>query len=59
MRQTKSWLHGEPNLQDVMSDPIVLLLMRGDGLTPETVWAIIRATSARLREEPARAVEAA
>ncbi len=59
MRQTEAWLQGEPMLQDVMSDPIVLLLMCQDRFTPETVWAIIRATSARLREEPGRAVVAA
>lgn len=59
MRQTEAWLQGEPTLQDVMSDPIVLLLMRQDGLTPETVWAIIQETSARLREQPERAAEAA
>jgi hypothetical protein len=59
MCQTEAWFQGEPTLQDVMSDPIVLLLMRQDGLTPETVWAIIRETSARLREQPERTVEAA
>jgi len=59
MCQTEAWFQGEPTLQDVMSDPIVLLLMRQDGLIPETVWAIIRETSARLREQPERTVEAA
>ena len=43
----------------ILYNPVVHLVLRRDGLTPETVWAIIRATSARLREEPARAVEAA
>jgi len=59
MCQTEAWFQGEPTLQDVMSDPIVLLLMRQDGLTPETVWAIIREASARLREQSERAVETA
>ena len=58
MCRTEAWFQDEPTVQDVMSDPIVHLLIRQDGLSPETVWAIIRATSARLREGPARAVEA-
>ncbi len=59
MCQTEAWFHGEPKLQDVMSDPIVQLVMRQDGFTPETVWAIIRETSARLSEQPERPVEVA
>ncbi len=59
MRQTEPCFQGEPKLQDVMSDPIVHLVMRRDGLTSETVWAIIREASARLREQPERAVKAA
>ena len=59
MEHTESWLLGEPNLQDVMLDPIVQLVMRGDGLTPEMVWPFLRATSARLREEPGSVEEAA
>ena len=59
MGQTGSWLRGEPNLRDVMLDPIVQLLMRSDGLTPEMVWPFLRATSARLRGEPEEAAEAA
>jgi hypothetical protein len=59
MGQTDPWFQGEPKLQDVMSDPIVHLLMHQDGFTPETVWAIIRETSARLSEQPERPVEVA
>jgi hypothetical protein len=55
--QTESWL--EPNLQDVMLDPIVQLVMRRDGLTPELVWLVIRATSAHLRGVPGCAAEVA
>ena len=59
MGQTGSWLRGEPNLRDVMLDPIVQQLMRSDGLTPEMVWPFLRATSARLRGELEEAAEAA
>ena len=59
LRQTEPCFQGEPKLQDVMSDPIVHLVMRRDGLTSETVWAIIRETSARLPEQPEHPVEAA
>ena len=59
MRQIEPWSEGEPKLQDVMSDPIVHLLMRRDGLTPETVWAIIREISAQLPEQPERLTEVA
>ncbi len=35
-----------------MSDPIVHLVMRRDGLTPESVWAVIQAASVKLQEKP-------
>ncbi len=49
MRQSESWLHGGPSIQEVMSDPIVHLVMRRDGLTPESVWAVIQAASVKLQ----------
>ena len=52
MRQSKSWLQGEPSLQEVMSDPIVHLVMRRDGLTPEDVWPVILAASEQLQVKP-------
>jgi hypothetical protein len=52
LRQSESWLHGEPSIQEVMSDPIVHLVMRRDGLTPENVWAVIEAASIKLQLKP-------
>jgi hypothetical protein len=52
LHQSESWLHGEPSIQEVMSDPIVHLIMRRDGLTPESVWAVIEAASMKLQLKP-------
>ena len=52
LHQSESWLHGEPSIQEVMSDPIVHLVMRRDGLTPESVWAVIQAASVKLQVKP-------
>jgi len=52
LRQSESWLHGEPSIQEVMSDPIVHLVMRSDGLTPESVWAVIQAAPVKLQVKP-------
>ncbi len=57
LRQSESWLHGEPSIQEVMSDPIVRLIMRRDGLTPESVWAVIRAASVELQVNPEEVAE--
>jgi hypothetical protein len=35
------WRHGEPSLRDVMTDEIVLLVMKRDGLTPDDVWPLV------------------
>lgn len=37
----------EPSLEDVMADPMVQLVMRRDGLTPEDVKAVIEAIRRR------------
>ncbi len=52
MRESKSWLQGEPSIREVMSDPIVHLVMRRDGLTPEDVWPVILAASEQLQVKP-------
>ncbi len=52
LHQSEAWLHGEPSIQEVMSDPIVHLVMRRDGLTPESVWAVIQAASVKLQVKP-------
>lgn len=37
-----------------MSDPLVRLVMRRDGLTTERVWAAVEVARAQLREPPGR-----
>jgi len=34
----RTWLDGEPTIDEVMADPIVHLMMRSDGVAPEDVW---------------------
>lgn len=46
VRETKTWLVGEPLLQDVLGDPVVHAVLRRDGLTTQDLMrAIIRARS--------------
>ena len=59
LRESESWLHGEPSIQEVMSDPIVHLVMRRDGLTPESVWAVIQAASVKLQVKPKEVADCA
>lgn len=35
------WLKGEPHLQELLTDPIVHLVMRRDNLGPDDVWMAI------------------
>ena len=46
----------EPTIEELMSDPIVSLILRRDSLRPEQVWSCIRSAqrSLRLRDEPER-----
>ncbi len=52
MHQIEPWLQGEPSIQELMSDPIIHLVMRRDGLTPEIVWAVIQVASVELQVKP-------
>ena len=45
----------EPKLNDLLADPIVHLVMRRDGLTPEDVWAAVHFARERLRATTADA----
>ena len=42
------WRHGEPTVEEVMSDPIVHLLMRRDGLVADQVWPVVLEAQSRL-----------
>lgn len=59
MVEGRSWLDGEPTIDEVMADPIVHLMMRSDGVAPEDVWGIVRTVSAYLRERRGHTSEAA
>lgn len=43
------WLMGEPRLREMMTDPIVRLVMRRDNLGPVDVWAAVEQARANLR----------
>jgi hypothetical protein len=51
MGREQSWSEAgvEPNLAEALSDPVVALVMRRDGLAPEQVWQAVRESQARLR----------
>ena len=47
MSTQDNWLLGEPHIHEMMTDPIVRLVMRRDNLGPADVWtAIDRARTA-------------
>lgn len=43
-----NWLAGEPHIHEMMTDPIVRLVMRRDNLGPADVWAAIDRARAAL-----------
>jgi len=45
----------EPTIEELLSDPIVSLVLARDSLRPEHVWSFIRSAQRglRLRDEPA------
>ncbi len=53
-----NWLMGEPHIHEMMTDPIVRLVMQRDKLGPADVWAAVNQGRAALRgtEERARDV---
>jgi hypothetical protein len=42
------WLKGEPHLREMLTDPIVRLVMRRDNLGPADVWAAVEQARAGL-----------
>lgn len=45
-------LSEEPSLSELVSDPIIALIMRTDGVTPQALWNVIRAARQRLDTPP-------
>lgn len=54
----RGWLQGEPEIEEMLRDPIVHLVMARDGLTPQGLRRILRASGARLMAAPGRAAAA-
>ena len=52
------WLKGEPHLREMLTDPIVRLVMRRDNLGPADVWAAVEQARAGLHgpQDPSRKV---
>lgn len=48
-RRPDPWRTGEPSLTDVMTDPLVHLVMQRDGLRSEQVWPVIRQAQSDLK----------
>jgi hypothetical protein len=44
----------EPSVEDLMSDPIVHLILRRDRITPADTWAAVTDARRRLRRQRAR-----
>ena len=47
--EMETWLKGEPSLENLLSDPIVQLVMRRDGLTAKDIWAVTYRARSALR----------
>lgn len=43
MNDSQTWEQGEPSVADLLSDPIVELVLRRDGLTRRDVWRAVEA----------------
>ena len=50
MHIDENLFQGEPTLAEVMSDPMVKLVISRDGQTPEQVWHTIEDVQASLRQ---------
>ena len=59
MQESERWLYGEPSLDEILSDPIVRMLMEYDGLSEDSVRGAFRAAAERLRNRPGRVGRAA
>jgi len=48
----RGWLQGEPEIEEMLHDPIVQLVMQRDGLTPQQLRRALRAGGERLMAAP-------
>ena len=47
-----AWIHGEPTIDDLLDDPVVITLLQRDGLTCEDVRAAAALGRRRLNADP-------
>lgn len=52
MTDKRTWEVGEPDLEELLSDPIMEYLLRRDGLTHRDVWRAVEAARDTLRAGP-------
>jgi len=52
-RPARHWLQGEPDVEEMLQDPVVQLVMRRDGLTPQMLRRVLRTGGERLLAAPA------
>lgn len=45
---SRAWLQGEPEIEEMLRDPVVHLVMARDGLTPQMLRRALRAGGERL-----------
>lgn len=45
----KNWLHGEPRLDEVLTDPIILAILFRDGIDPERLRRSLVEQARRVR----------
>jgi len=48
MSSSQDWMAGEPALEDLLSDPILDVVLRRDGLTRRDVWQAVELARERL-----------
>lgn len=44
------WLHGEPTLDEMLSDPTVITMMQRDDVKPDDVRLLVEKMSRRLKD---------
>lgn len=59
MSEVDSWLEGEPALDDLLSDPVIEMVLRRDRLTPEDVRLAVEQARRAMHPPAARSGEAA
>ena len=51
--ERKDWLHGEPTIDEMLSDPLVIAVMKRYGVTAEELRALLTHRT-RLHKRPAK-----